>query len=171
MMDAPGALARLNALDRAAFTAALGGVFEGSPWVAEAAFAERPFASLAALHEAMMAVVRKAPRWRRLALLRAHPDLAGKAARSGRLTVDSRAEQASAGLDRLTDDEYIRFDRMNAAYRRKFGFPFIVCVRNHGKESILAAFERRLGNDSDAEVSAAVEEVGTIARLRLEALD
>jgi len=140
------ALANLNAADEAGFMAALGDVYEHAPWVAQAALKQRPFATLAALHAAMMDAVRAAPREQRLALIKGHPDLAGKAARAGTMTVESKAEQASAGLDRLSEAEFAQFHRLNDAYREKFGMPFIICVRRHGKDSILQQFERRLQN-------------------------
>jgi 2-oxo-4-hydroxy-4-carboxy-5-ureidoimidazoline decarboxylase len=163
-------LADVNRMSAEDFRRALGGVFEHSPWIAERAWRLRPFASVDALHAAMTRVVHEASREERLALLRAHPDLAGRAARAGDLTAASRAEQASAGLDRLTDAEYERFGRLNAAYRDAFGFPFIIAVRRHDKTAILAAFERRLGHTRDAEIDTALAEVADITRLRLEAL-
>jgi 2-oxo-4-hydroxy-4-carboxy-5-ureidoimidazoline decarboxylase len=166
-MAAPVTLDQLNRLGRAEFVAALGGVFEGSPWVAEAAFERRPFASVAALHEAMTRAVRAAPRDAQLALLRAHPDLAGRAAGAGALTAASAAEQASAGLDRLAGAEAERFARLNAAYRERFGFPFIVAVRGQTRAGILAAFERRLAQPVAREIETALGEVVEIARLRL----
>src|SRR6266481_5728703 len=138
------ALASLNAAAEAGFMAALGDVYEHAPWVAQAASRQRPFATLAALHAAMMAAVRAAPPDQRLALINGHPDLAGKAARAGTMTSDSKAEQASAGLDRLSEAEFKEFHRLNNAYRAKFLFPFIVCVRRHSKDSILRHFEHRL---------------------------
>lgn len=164
------ALDALNRMDRAAFTNALGRVFEHSPWVAERAWASRPFATVDALHAAMRAIVHQAPRDEQLALLRAHPDLAGKAARAGTMTVASVAEQASAGLDRLSDEEYERFGRLNAAYREKFGVPFIIAVRRHDRASILAAFETRLGNTLEQEIETALAQVFEITRLRLDGL-
>jgi len=163
-------LAALNRLEQADFTRALGAVFERSPWVAERAWPARPFTSVDDLHRAMADAVRLAPRDRQVALLCAHPDLAGTAARAGAMTAASVAEQSSAGLDRLTDDEFERFGRLNAAYRDRFGFPFIIAARRHDKASILAAFERRLGHTADEEVSAALAQVLDIARLRLDAL-
>ncbi len=159
-----------NALDRTAFLAQAGPVFEHSPWVAERTWVARPFDGVAGLHHAMMQVVEAASADEQLALLRAHPDLAGKAARAGTLTADSTQEQAGVGLDRLSDDEYARFDRLNTAYRHTFGFPFIVAVKRHTKESILAAYETRLRNDRAAEIRTALVEVGLITRLRLDAL-
>jgi 2-oxo-4-hydroxy-4-carboxy-5-ureidoimidazoline decarboxylase len=158
----------LNAADAAAFVAALGDIYEHAPWVAQAACRERPFATLAALHEAMTAAVRGAPSDRRMELIRAHPDLAGKAARAGSLTASSQAEQASAGLDRLSDADFARFHRLNDAYREKFAMPFIICVRRHGKDSILQHFERRLQNDTAAETETALAEISRIAALRLD---
>lgn len=161
-------LGQLNDSHRAAFVAAVGDVFEHAPWVAERAYAARPFASVAALHDALMQAVRGAPRAQQLGFLRGHPELAGRVARAGAMTVDSKAEQGGLGLDRLSDADFARFERANAAYAGKFGFPFIVCVRLHkSAESILAAFEQRVGNDVDAEVDAALTEIGHITRLRL----
>ena len=145
-------LATLNSADKKSFVAALGDVYEQAPWVAEAVQGQRPFASLNALHEAMAAAVRAATAEQRIALLKGHPDLAGKAARAGTMTADSKAEQASAGLDRLTEAEYAAFHRFNDAYRKKFGIPFIVCVRRHSKEFDPAALraspaKRRGGRD------------------------
>jgi len=159
----------LNSADRNGFAAALGEVMELAPWVAEVAFAARPFASVAALYAAMTEVVRNAPEARQRALIDGHPDLAGKAARAGKLTADSTAEQTAAGLDRLSEAEFAAFHRLNDAYRQKFGMPFIVCVRRHGKESILRAFERRLANDPAAERQTALDEIFRIAALRLDA--
>jgi 2-oxo-4-hydroxy-4-carboxy-5-ureidoimidazoline decarboxylase len=169
----PADVVTLEALNRAApgeFERALGGVFEHSSWIAARAVDARPFASVEALHAAMIAVVRRASRAEQLALLRAHPDLAGRAARTGALTGSSAAEQSNAGLDRLDDEEYERFGRLNAAYREKFGFPFIIAVRRHDKKQILAAFETRLGNTPAQEVETALAQVFEIARLRLAGL-
>lgn len=160
----------LSQLDREAFRRALGGVFEQSAWVADRAFDHRPFPTLDALHAAMVEIVRHASRAEQLALIRAHPDLAGKAARAGTMSAASVAEQARAGLDRLTDEEYERFERLNHAYRERFGFPFIIAVRAHDTRAILSAFEQRLGNTVDDEVAAALAQIGEIARRRLEAL-
>lgn len=162
------ALDDLNRAGGAEFTAALGDIFEHSPWVAEAAAGRRPFATLAALHDAMVEAVRAAGADRRLTLIRAHPDLAGKAARAGALTADSTAEQASAGLDQLSDAEFAAFHRLNGAYMAKFGMPFIICVRRHTRSSILRQFERRLANDATAERDTALAEIFRIAALRLD---
>jgi 2-oxo-4-hydroxy-4-carboxy-5-ureidoimidazoline decarboxylase len=157
----------LNRMERAEFTRTLGAVFEDSAWIAERVYDARPFATVDALHGALVAVMRGSPRAVQLALLRAHPDLAARAAAMSRASV---AEQASAGLDRLTDEEFERFNRLNAAYRDRFGFPFIIAVRRHDKASILAAFEGRLGHTADEEVEAALAEVFDISRMRLDAL-
>ena len=161
-------LQSLNAADEAGFVGALGDIYEHAPWVAQAVYGQRPFASLAALHAAMVAAVRAAPPARRMSLIEGHPDLAGKAARAGLLTADSTAEQSSAGLDRLSDVEFAQFHRLNDAYRAKFGIPFIVCVRRHGKDSILRQFELRLRNDVAAENEAALGEIARITALRLD---
>jgi len=161
------ALAEINALDRPGFVAALGAVFEHSPWVADLAYAARPFADVGALHRAMVAAVDAAGAERQLALIRAHPDLAGKAARAGALGAHSSREQAGAGLDRLSDAEYDRFHRLNDAYQARFGFPFIIAVRDHDKASILAAFETRLAHDAAAERAEALRNIARIAALRL----
>jgi len=160
----------LNRASRDELEAALGGVFERSPWVAARAIEARPFASVEALHAAMVSVVRGSSREEQLALLRAHPDLAGRAVRAGALTNESSAEQSSVGLDRLDDEEYERFGRLNASYREKFGFPFIIAVRRHDKTSILAAFESRLGNTATEELETALAQVFEIARMRLVSL-
>ena len=162
-------LEELNQMAPAAFAAAVGEAFERAPWVAETASSKRPFATVSALHEAMMGAVRAAPRERQLEFLRGHPDLAGKAARAGAVTDESRHEQASVGLDSLSEEEFARFHRLNDAYKARFGFPFIVCVRRHTRDSILAQFERRLGNDAATEFAAALQEVFYITRLRIAA--
>lgn len=160
----------LNGLSPQRFRDVLSGIFERSPWVAEAVLARRPFAGLAELHDAMVASVRQATPERKLALLRAHPDLAGREAQDGTLTEASTGEQKSAGLDRLSRAEMEAIARNNEAYKRRFGFPFIICVRNHDKAGIFAAFERRLNNAPEAEFETALQEVYEIARLRLEML-
>jgi 2-oxo-4-hydroxy-4-carboxy-5-ureidoimidazoline decarboxylase len=157
----------LNKSDQAAFVRALDGLFEAAPWVAEQAYAQRPFATVAALHDAMMAVVRGRPQQEQTAFVACHPDLAGKAARAGTMAPASVAEQAGLGLDQLSDAEFRRFEKLNADYRRKFGFPFVICVRRQTRDAVLDAFERRLGNDADSELAAAIAEIGHITRLRL----
>lgn len=159
----------LNEVPRSDFVGILEGVFEHAPWVAEAAFSGRPYATIAALHETMMAAVRIAPHEQKLGFLRGHPELGNRLARAKGLTDESEAEQGSLGLDRLSDAEFERFERLNAAYRDKFGFPFIICVRRHTRDSILANFARRIDNDVDTEFATALAEIGFIARLRLNA--
>ena len=142
-------------------------LFEHSPWVEERADARLTSGDR---HADLMAVVHAAAPEEQLALIRAHPELAGKAAVDGSLTEASAAEQASAGLDRLTPAEFDRFHALNAAYREKFGFPFIICVRLTDKAGILDAMERRLANDRDTEIATALEQIGEIVRLRLESM-
>ncbi len=165
-MSAAPTLDRLNGAPASEFVAVLGEVFEHAPWVAEAAAAGRPYPTVAALHEAMAAAVRQAPADVQLAFIRAHPELGSKVRRAD-ITADSQSEQGGLGLDRLSEEEFVRFSRLNAAYREKFGFPFIVCVRRHTRDSILRQFERRLANDIESERAAALHEIGLITRLRL----
>jgi 2-oxo-4-hydroxy-4-carboxy-5-ureidoimidazoline decarboxylase len=167
-MTAQLTLDGLNRMEEGAFVATLGDVFEHAPWVAKAAAAARPFAGLNALYDAMKEAVLGSSREQRLALIKGHPDLAGKAAREGTMTADSRLEQASAGLDRLSEHEFAAFHRLNTAYRETFGIPFIICVRRHGIESILHQFERRLRNDAESERRTALDEICRIAALRLD---
>jgi 2-oxo-4-hydroxy-4-carboxy-5-ureidoimidazoline decarboxylase len=159
-------LAELNACDRAAFIAATGWIFEDSPWVADRAWALRPFASVDALHAAMTTIVDAATHEERLALLRAHPDLGARARMSG-ASVD---EQRGANLDRLTRDESERLQQMNAEYRSRFGFPFLYAVKGSTKEEVLAALERRRTAPIDEERQEAVRQVFRIARFRLDEL-
>jgi 2-oxo-4-hydroxy-4-carboxy-5-ureidoimidazoline decarboxylase len=160
----------VNNLDESGFLSKFGSLYEHSPWAAEAAWRERPFDGPPALHEAFVRAMYEAPRERQLALIRAHPDLAGKAAVAGGLTPESTREQASAGLDSLTPEEYEAFTRLNTGYREKFGFPMIVCVREHTKESILAQAEARMEHSREQEIEAALGEIAKIARLRLQDL-
>ena len=149
------------------FIAALGDVFEQSPWLVERTSSARPFASRDALIDALMAVMHGAIKEEKLLLIRAHPDLAGKAARDGSLTDHSQHEQSSIGLDRLSDREYDQFTRLNDAYKKKFGFPFIVAVVDHTKESILEAFEERLKGDRDNQIEEAIQNIGRIVSTRV----
>ena len=160
-------LETLNSASVESFVEAVGDICENAPWIAEQVAARRPFATVAALHSAMMDVVREAPLADQLAFLRGHPELSGKAARAGAMTAASIAEQGSLGLDRLSDAEFDRFERANAAWGAKFGFPFIVCVRRQTRDSILASFDRRLNNDIETEIAASLAEIGFITRLRL----
>jgi 2-oxo-4-hydroxy-4-carboxy-5-ureidoimidazoline decarboxylase len=160
-------LANLNACDRDSFVAVLGGVFENAPWVAERAFAARPFATVADLDAAMMQAMAGAAEAEQIGLIRGHPELGGKVARAGAMTAHSQREQGSLGLDRLSEDELARFERLNAAYRQRFDFPFVICVRRHTRDSLLDNFELRLTNSPDTERATALREIGHIARLRL----
>src|SRR5258707_5631636 len=160
----------LNAASKDEFVAALGNVFEYSPWIAEQAATFRPFAGVNALFAAMKQVVDHAPTEQRLALIKAHPDLANKTQRAAGLTAESNAEQSSVGLDRLSDAEFDAFERINNAYRAKFGFPYIVCARRQTRDSILRDFERRLPNDVTTETQTSIGEICRIAALRLDQL-
>jgi len=163
-------LSDLNTCDPAAFVTALGGVWEHSPWIAERACAMRPFCDVAALRGAMWQCVVSASDEEKLSLISAHPALAGKLARARLLTAESTSEQASAGLDALTADEREAFDALNTEYRGRFGFPFIICVRDFTKQEILAAFHERLTHSRDVEVSAALEQIRRIANWRIKDL-
>lgn len=154
--------------DRQAFVRRLGHVAEGSPWVADRAWGLGPFAGAGETAEAFARVVQAATPDEQLALIRAHPDLAGRAARAGELTPESTGEQRSAGLDRLTPDDRERLSRLNADYRERFGFPYVICVRGRSVDGILTDAAERLGNDADAERARAVEEIARIMRLRIE---
>jgi 2-oxo-4-hydroxy-4-carboxy-5-ureidoimidazoline decarboxylase len=163
-------LAELNACSRDDFVAVLANIFEYSPWIAEQAASARPFAGVKPLFAAMRAAVDRAAPELWLALIKAHPDLADKTQRAAGLTAESNAEQNSVGLDQLSDAEYEAFERVNNAYRAKFGFPYIVCVRRHTKGSILRDFARRLPNDARTETQTSLEEICRIAALRLDQL-
>lgn len=166
----PLATPRPSDMDRDHFVAEFGGIFEHSPWIAEAAHALElgPSHDTArGVHSALARVFRSASAEQRLGVLTAHPDLAGKLAAAGKLTAESTAEQAGAGLDLLTDDERETFQRLNAQYVERHGFPFIIAVKDNDKSSILAAFHTRLENDRDAEFSEACRQVERIAELRL----
>lgn len=163
-------LSDLNACSSDDFVTALANIFEYSPWIAEQAASARPFAGVTQLFDAMKAAVERVAPELRLALIKAHPDLANKTQRAAGLTAESNAEQNSVGLDRLSDAEYAAFERVNNAYREKFGFPYIVCVRRHSKDSILRDFERRLPNDMTTEVATSIVEICRIAALRLDQL-
>jgi 2-oxo-4-hydroxy-4-carboxy-5-ureidoimidazoline decarboxylase len=162
-------LSGLNGLPASSFVAALGEVFEHAPWVAETAAPGRPYPTVAALHDAMVQAVRRTAPERQLAFIAGHPELGSRVKRAD-LTGHSQSEQGGLGLDRLSVEEFERFSRLNTAYRETFGFPFIVCVRRHTRDSILRQFERRLAHDGEAEREAALHEIGLITRLRLVAL-
>jgi 2-oxo-4-hydroxy-4-carboxy-5-ureidoimidazoline decarboxylase len=163
-------LAEINACAPQRFVEILGGVFEHGPWVAAAAAPARPFASIDALHAAMLAAVTGAPRAQRLAFLRGHPELAGAAFRAGSVTAESAGEQAGAALNRLTREEAAAFDDLNRVFRERFGFPFILCMRRNSKESALAAFRARIDAAPEAEEATALSEIAAITRFRLDAL-
>jgi 2-oxo-4-hydroxy-4-carboxy-5-ureidoimidazoline decarboxylase len=160
-------LSQLNSAPDEDFVTALGGIYEHSDWVPQRLVQQRPFPSADHLRLAMRQVVESATDAEKLALIRAHPDLAGKLAKAGKLTPESTREQAGLGLDRLADDEYERFQSRNERYREKFGFPFIICARLTSKQGVLDAFERRLGNSHETEISEALTQIHEIARLRL----
>jgi 2-oxo-4-hydroxy-4-carboxy-5-ureidoimidazoline decarboxylase len=168
MITATGvSLEQLNAASAHDFVAALGGVYERSPWVAAAVASQRPFATLASLNAAMVAAVRAVSPEHRRALIELHPDLAGGALRSGNLTAESKSEQGGAGLDALSESDDALFQRLRDAYRQKFHMPFIICVRRHTRDSILRQCERRLQSSLEAEFDAALVEIFRIAALRL----
>ena len=160
-------LAELNGRDREGFVAALGHVFERSPWVAAAAWARRPFAGLEELHAAMVAAVAAAGEERQLALIRAHPDLAGRVAPAGRRPPEGAGGRAAAGGTRPPARGPRGRPGYNAAYKERFGFPFVICAREHKKDAILAAFPVRLANGRDDEIRTALDEIAKIAWLRL----
>lgn len=160
-------LAQLNAAGADLFVATVGPVFEGSGWIAVSAWERRPFADRDALHAALMKIVNDSPEASRLALIAAHPDLAGQLARGGGLTPASAGEQTAAGLYRLSPRQAERFDDLNSAYRARFGFPFVICAREQSADSILSALELRTKNSREAEIAAALHEIEKIARLRL----
>ena len=162
------AIADLNVLSSEEFVRLIGPVFEHSPWIAQMTLARRPFANADQLHLRLCEVVRSASEAKQLELIRAHPDLVGRAAQEGALTRASNAEQASAGLNRLTPEEIATFQESNKAYRDKFGFPFVVCARLNKKGAILSGFKARLRNSREQEIQTALEEIFKIARLRLE---
>jgi 2-oxo-4-hydroxy-4-carboxy-5-ureidoimidazoline decarboxylase len=163
-------LADLSRLSQDEFTACLGPVFEHSAWIAAHAWNARPFSSVAALHQAMMAAVDSAAPADQLALIAAHPELAGKEASSGTLTHASAHEQHGAGLDQCSAGELARLRDLNTAYRRRFGFPFVIAVKGLSRYRIMAAIEARLQHDRATEFSACLCEIGKIARFRLDAL-
>lgn len=162
--------AALSALPREEFTARLADIFEHSPWIAERAWAARPFASVEALHAAMLTVLANADEAEQLGLIRAHPELAGKEAAAGTLTTASTGEQRGAGLDQCSADELQRLRGLNAAYRERFGFPFVIAVKGLSRYQIMDAVDARLANDAATEFRTCLTEIGKIARFRLDAL-
>jgi len=160
-------LESLNNMSAAAFTDALGAIFEHSPWVAQRAAAARPFSSLSELEDAMAEVVRTALIDEKLTLIRAHPELAGKAAMRGELTAESTREQRGAGLDQCSPEEFAQVQDLNQRYNAKFGFPFVIAVKGHDRNSILAHFTRRLENERAVEANECIEQIIKIGSFRL----
>ena len=160
-------LEEINRLDQESFVRALGSFFEGSPWIVRQTWHARPFESLAHLHQALCTVMYYAPVEQQVVVIQAHPDLVGQAALAGTLTPESTSEQASAGLDRLSPEEIATFTRLNQSYRDRFGFPFVICVRENKKESIMAGFATRLHNSRSREIEIALREIAKICWYRL----
>jgi OHCU decarboxylase len=160
-------LVELNALDEPDFVVLCGPLFEGSPWIAARTWKRHPFSSFDVLLSELVSTVERATETEKLDLICAHPDLVGRLARQGKLTRESTDEQAAAGLDALTDAEAALFDRYNARYWEKFGFPFVICARQNRKETILGAFPERLSHSRPQEITTALAEIAKIARLRL----
>ncbi len=160
-------ISEINEMDQAAFVGALGHLFEHSPWVASETYSQRPFESAKVLHEALCATLARASTESQLELIRAHPDLAGRLAQAGQLTAASTAEQASAGLNRMATEELEKFQALNARYKDRFGFPFVICARLNDKATIEKAIVARLENSPELERAAALREIEKIAWLRL----
>ena len=163
-------LADLNRLDQANFVAALAGIYEYSPWVPERAWSRRPFVDINDLHAALAAVVAAAEKDEQLALIRAHPELAGQAMTDGSLTADSTAEQSRAGLMHCSPAELARLRELNARYNANFGFPFILAVKGYDRAGVIAEFARRVDNDAAEEFAENLRQIDKIARLRLDAV-
>jgi OHCU decarboxylase len=161
------AIFQINQMDRGEFVRVIGPVFEHSPWIAEAAWTKKPFADVNGLRQELCKIVKNSGEEKQLALICAHPDLVGKLALAGHLTHESTNEQASAGLNRLLPAEVDLFQKQNATYKNKFGFPFVICARLNKKAAILAGFETRLKNSREQEIKTALEEIFKIAELRL----
>lgn len=168
--SAPLTLDALNAMDRGAFVNALGETFEHAPWVADAAWLERPFASAEALHAAMIGVVRRSPQTTQIAFLCGHPELAGREAQAGSMTNDSQHEQASAGLGSMTQEELARMAHLNGIYRDRHGIPFIIAALRHTKAQIFDEMQRRIDRDTADEFVEAMTQIDHITRLRVPAL-
>jgi 2-oxo-4-hydroxy-4-carboxy-5-ureidoimidazoline decarboxylase len=160
-------LSDLNRFDLPGFIAACGPLFEHSPWIAERTWPHRPFATVDQLHAVLIDAMYNATDAEQIKLISSHPDLVGRLAREGRLTAESTAEQAHAGLTQLSPDDAEAFDRYNAAYKAKFSFPFVICARENKKDAILRAFPIRLNHDRETEIATALAEIAKIARLRL----
>jgi 2-oxo-4-hydroxy-4-carboxy-5-ureidoimidazoline decarboxylase len=160
-------LDQLNSLPTETFVTVLAGIFEHSPWVPEAAAAQRPFGSIDALHAAMSRIVEQAGDEKQLALINAHPELAGKAAVRGELTAESTREQSGAGLNLCTQEEFDHLQSLNTQYREKFGFPFILAVRGYDRHGIIANFEKRVNHDRAEELRTSLDQIYRIAGFRL----
>jgi len=160
-------LADLNTLSQEAFVAGIGSVYEHSPWIAASTWPQRPFSSVDDLRHKLDDTLHAAPPEDRLALIKAHPDLAGRLAKAGQLTNESTQEQKSAGLDHLTSEEAAEFNQLNHAYLERFGFPFVICARLNDRSAILEAFRRRLTHSREEEIAAALVQIDQIAALRL----
>ncbi|HXE43396.1 MAG TPA: 2-oxo-4-hydroxy-4-carboxy-5-ureidoimidazoline decarboxylase [Candidatus Baltobacteraceae bacterium] len=160
-------ISEINSFSRDEFIRVIGPVFEHSPWIAEMGWAKRPFAGLKNMHRALCEIVKNSGEEKQLVLIRAHPDLVGRAALAGTLTKESTGEQASAGLNKLSPEEVSLFQKQNDAYKNKFNFPFVICARLNKKEAMLAGFEQRLKNSREEEIKTALEEIFKIAELRL----
>lgn len=167
MSQTPYTITQLNAMPEPEFVKVLGGIYEHSPWFAQAAAQQRPFSDTAELAAALRRAVDDAGREAQLKLVRAHPELAGKAAVRGELTAESTREQAGAGLDQCTPEEFQRLQNLNAAYNQKFGFPFILAVRGYDRHGIIDAFARRLDNAPDVELQTCINQIHRIAQFRL----
>jgi OHCU decarboxylase len=170
MITQPFSLHVLNALKREDFIQALSPLFEGPPWIVAEAWHARPFQTRAELYTTLCAIIQQAPLEKQIALLRSHPDLVGRAALAGKLSSASTSEQASAGLDKLTPAEITMFTQLNRAYWDRFDFPFIICVRENKKESILSGFATRMHHTREQEIALALQEVAKICALRLQDL-
>ncbi len=157
----------INALDENDFVIKFGCLFEGSSWIAARAWRARPFSSIEHLHRSFREVMDKAHIDEKVALIEAHPDLVGEAARTGNLTPESAREQSSAGLDRLSPEEIATFERLNRDYKQRFGFPFVICARENRKDTILEGFASRLSNSRSAEIEIALRQIARIAYLRM----
>jgi 2-oxo-4-hydroxy-4-carboxy-5-ureidoimidazoline decarboxylase len=169
-MNRQFSLAAVNAMSPEQFVNALGAIFEHSPWVAQRAAEKRPFRTLQQLHDAMAAAVRAADADERIKLIRAHPELAGKAAMRGELTEESAREQHGAGLDQCTPEQLAQVQQLNRRYNEKFGFPFVIAVKGHDRHSILMQFAKRLENDRNTEVHESIEQIIKIGGFRLAAV-
>ncbi len=163
-------LQAINLFDQQHFVETLGSLFEGPPWIVEQAWQARPFQSQTQLHQALCAVMYKAPVAQQIALIQTHPDLVGRAALAGTLTPASSSEQAAAGLDRLSGEEISTFTQYNQRYRERFDFPFVICARENKKESILAGFATRMYNTREQEIETALAEIAKICWFRLQDL-